>query len=254
VTTVVADVSLRVVPLSERLDLAAAMFERPTAWPPYMRADPVSAYHADRIADFADHQLLLLDGDRLVGHALSIPFRWDGPFEDLPARGYEAALEAGVAGHDAGTTPNVVAALEVDVDPTAQGRGLSRFALEALADHSARLGFADLVAPVRPTAKHLEPDTPLADYVARVRPDGLPEDAWLRVHVRMGGRILHVAPVSISFRAPIEDGRGWRGHPLDRCGDVAVPGALVPLHVRVEHGYAVYVEPNVWVHHDLRLR
>jgi GNAT superfamily N-acetyltransferase len=243
-----------VVPLAERLDLAEALFERPTAWPPFMREDPVSAFHADRIVDFAEHQLLLLDAARLVGHVLSIPCRWDGPFEGLPARGYEAVLEAGVAGHDAGITPNVLAALEVDVDPTAQRRGLSRFALEALADHAVAAGFDDLVAPVRPTAKHREPEVPLVEYVARRRPDGLPEDDWLRVHARMGARILHVAPVSITIPAPLARWREWTGLPLDRSGDVAVPGALVPLHVRVEHGYAVYVEPNVWVHHDLRSR
>jgi hypothetical protein len=30
-----------------------------------------------------------------------------------------------------------------------------------------------------------------------------------------------------------------------------VPKALVPVRCDVEHGYAVYVEPNVWVQHDL---
>jgi hypothetical protein len=30
-----------------------------------------------------------------------------------------------------------------------------------------------------------------------------------------------------------------------------VPFALNPVHVSVEQDHAVYVEPNVWVHHDL---
>jgi hypothetical protein len=28
-----------------------------------------------------------------------------------------------------------------------------------------------------------------------------------------------------------------------------VPGALSPVHVSAEHDHAVYVEPNLWVHH-----
>jgi len=32
---------------------------------------------------------------------------------------------------------------------------------------------------------------------------------------------------------------------------VIVPGALVPVHCDVEHDSAVYLEPNVWVQHDL---
>jgi hypothetical protein len=34
-------------------------------------------------------------------------------------------------------------------------------------------------------------------------------------------------------------------------GPIVVPGALVPVQCSVEHDYAVYVEPGVWVHHRL---
>ena len=46
--------------------------------------------------------------------------------------------------------------------------------------------------------------------------------------------------------------REWTGLPLDISGPVIVPGALNPILVSVEHGHAVYLEPNVWIHHDLR--
>jgi hypothetical protein len=38
---------------------------------------------------------------------------------------------------------------------------------------------------------------------------------------------------------------------LERSGDVEVPGALSPVHVCLEQDHAVYVEPNVWIHHRL---
>jgi hypothetical protein len=28
-----------------------------------------------------------------------------------------------------------------------------------------------------------------------------------------------------------------------------VPGALCPIHVSLEQDHAVYVEPNIWLHH-----
>lgn len=34
-------------------------------------------------------------------------------------------------------------------------------------------------------------------------------------------------------------------------GQVAVPGALAPVHVSLEQDHGVYVEPNVWVRHTL---
>ena len=44
----------------------------------------------------------------------------------------------------------------------------------------------------------------------------------------------------------------WTGLPFDETGPVLVPRALAPVHCDVEHGVAVYVEPNVWVVHRTR--
>ncbi|MEV6286250.1 hypothetical protein [Kribbella sp. NPDC051770] len=45
--------------------------------------------------------------------------------------------------------------------------------------------------------------------------------------------------------------RAWTGLPFDRTGPVLVPKALAPVMCDAEHDHAVYVEPNVWVRHDL---
>ena len=45
--------------------------------------------------------------------------------------------------------------------------------------------------------------------------------------------------------------REWTGLPFTTSGEVEVAGALSPVHVSVEQDHAVYVEPNVWVHHRL---
>jgi hypothetical protein len=92
----------------------------------------------------------------------------------------------------------------------------------------------------------------MADYIGLTRTDGLPEDPWLRVHVRAGGRVVGVAPASMTMVGSLAEWRRWTGLPFDSTGDVVVPEALVPVHCDVEHDHAVYVEPNVWVRHDLR--
>jgi hypothetical protein len=81
--------------------------------------------------------------------------------------------------------------------------------------------------------------------------DGLPEDPWLRVHVKAGGKIIEVAPRSMVIAGTLDEWREWTGLPFDTTGDVVVPKALVPVHCDVRHNHAVYVEPNVWVRHDL---
>jgi hypothetical protein len=49
----------------------------------------------------------------------------------------------------------------------------------------------------------------------------------------------------------VERWREWTGLPFDKDGPVEVEGALVPVRCEASSGYAVYVEPNVWVRHRL---
>lgn len=113
------------------------------------------------------------------------------------------------------------------------------------------LGVRDLIAPVRPNQKHLQPRVSPSDYSAQLREDGLPVDPWLRVHARMGGRLLKVAPFSMVIPGTLQQWRTWTGLPFDTDGLVEVPGGLAPVMVDTTMGHAVYVEANVWVHHRL---
>ena len=51
--------------------------------------------------------------------------------------------------------------------------------------------------------------------------------------------------------ASIVDWQRWTGLVFRKSGPVIVPGALSPIHVSLEQDHAVYVEPNLWVHHRL---
>jgi hypothetical protein len=83
------------------------------------------------------------------------------------------------------------------------------------------------------------------------RPDGLPVDPWMRVHVRAGGQIVGVATRSMTIAGTLAEWRAWTGLPFDESGPVIVPEALVPVHCDVAADHAVYVEPNVWIRHPL---
>ena len=145
-------------------------------------------------------------------------------------------------------SPNAVSAVEIAVEPALQGAGLSGRIVAALRDNAGRLGFAELLAPVRPNGK-TDVHEPMAAYAFRTRDDGLPVDPWLRVHVRAGGRIDRVAHARWSSPARSRSGASGPGCRSTRTGPVDVPGALAPVLCDAEHGTAVYVEPNVWVRH-----
>jgi hypothetical protein len=79
----------------------------------------------------------------------------------------------------------------------------------------------------------------------------LPYDPWQRVHVRAGGRIVRPAEAWMTIPGTVAQWREWTGLHFDPAGPVLVPNALVPVQCDPGHGYAVYVGPNVWVHHKL---
>lgn len=243
---------LLVVTLADRPDLAGTMWDLgPQIWPAFMMEDPIGNLYYGRVADdLADTCLLLLDGGEVVARAFFIPFVWDGG--ELPDRGWDAVIERGVADHDAGRSPNAASALEIGIPPAHRGRGLSRVVLDAMLRAVRDRGLEDLFAPVRPSGKHLVPHQSMEDYLARTTDEGLPADPWVRVHVRAGGRILKVAPTSMRIGAAIAQWESWTGSSLDGDGSVIVDRALVPLEVDRTTDRAVYVEPNVWIHHDLR--
>jgi hypothetical protein len=240
---------MHVVTLAERSDLRDAMLNMEASWPEYVRPHPMLINWAfDR---HARHQLVVLDEGEVVARAASVPFAWDGDPASLPDTGWDEALHRSMLDTYAGAELTTLCALEVAVVPGRRARNLSGLALAALTENARRWGHTDVVVPVRPSHKHTEPHLPMADYIARTRPDGLPSDPWLRVHVREGGQIVKVCPASMTIAGSLAQWRGWTGLPFDVSGPLVVPDALAPVEVSVEHDRAVYVEPNVWVRHRL---
>jgi hypothetical protein len=91
----------------------------------------------------------------------------------------------------------------------------------------------------------------MCEHIDVTRADGLPTDAWLRTHVRIGGKIVKIAPYSMTIIGTIAEWSRWTGTAFESSGEAEVEGALVPVLVSLEQNYGVYVEPNVWVRHPL---
>nr|WP_246283811.1 N-acetyltransferase [Nocardioides perillae] len=218
-----------------------------STWPEFMKHDPIGNTYYSCVELFAEHVLVCRDEHgEVAATAFSVPFVLGD--EPLPVDGWDGVIRRGLRGRLAGDEPDCVSAVEIAVRPDLQGSGLSGRVLAALRDNAGRLGFDELVAPVRPNGK-TDPAEPMETYARRTRDDGLPVDPWLRVHVRAGGRIEDVAPRAMVIPGTLEEWRRWTGLPFDRTGPVHVPGALAPVHCDLEHGTATYVEPNVWVRH-----
>ncbi|WP_119292840.1 N-acetyltransferase [Streptomyces sp. YIM 130001] len=242
--------------LAERPELQDALWQLSDTWPEYIQNDPVGWSHFDRIvAELPEYVLVATDEQgALVARALSVPFALHekGRDGELPDGGWDQVLVWAFADRRHGVDPDTVSAIEITVSAGRQGSGISAVMLAAMRENARARGFSEVVAPVRPSAKHREPHASIYEYARRIRPeDGLPHDPWLRVHVRAGGVIEKVAPTSMCVPGSVAQWRDWTGLPFDRPGEVEVPGALVPVHCDPERGHAVYVEPNVWVRHRM---
>ncbi|MEO8357712.1 MAG: hypothetical protein ABI621_17540 [Chloroflexota bacterium] len=224
------------------------------SWPEFMLNDPVANENWHELFDrFADYQFALLDTetDRMAAMGNSLPFHWDNDLSELPEGGWDWVFVQAVEGHKNNVTPNIQSAIQIAIHPEYQSQKLSAEMVEAMRGIAKSKGFKHLVAPVRPSQKSKYPLISIDDYIKWTNDEGLPFDAWLRVHVRMGARIIkpcHQATIIRGTRAEWEE---WTGMKFPQSGTYFVPGALNPMGMNIEQDRGVYIEPNVWLVHEV---
>jgi len=223
------------------------------SWPEFMLHDSIANENWHDLFDrFSDYQFALLDTEKncMAAMANSLPFHWEQPLEDLPEAGWDWVFLKAIEDHKIGVKPNIQSAIQINIHPEYQGRGLSPMMVLEMRDIGRSKGFNNLVAPVRPTQKSMYPLISIDDYIAWTNDEGLPFDAWLRVHVRLGGRLLKPCHEAMTIRGTREEWETWTGLKFPQSGQYYIPGGLNPMKMDVEKDEGIYVEPNVWmVHH-----
>ena len=243
----------KIVPFAQRPEINRERWNQIDPWPAFLTNDDTCNtlwHHLE--AEFVDCQFYILDEetDAVLCQANTIPFNWNGDPATLPD-GVDEVLPLAVAQYDQGVAPNTLCALQAIVTEGNRGKGLASMLLDCMRDLGVRQGFGALVAPVRPTSKHLYPLIPMERYAAWTRDDGLPFDPWIRVHARVGGEILGVCPGSMHITASVADWQAWTGIEFPETGMYVVAGALVPVEIDRERDLGTYVEPNLWMRHLL---
>jgi GNAT superfamily N-acetyltransferase len=244
--------SLKIVSARERPDLAERAGERAgDVWPEYNKhGDVVSEYWSRLDEVFPDFQFVLHDeeDDEVLAEGHSIPCSWDGTVAGLPD-GIDGVIAGGFRLREHGEAPTTLSALAIVILPEHRNRGLSRVMVDAMGGIAAEHGFANLIAPVRPSWKERYPLTPVERYVRWTRDDGLPFDPWLRVHHRLGGKILRPEPQSLRISGTVAEWEGWTEMRFPESGEYVFPNGLAPVVIEREADSGIYFEPNVWMRH-----
>ena len=222
------------------------------AWPRFLHeGNGTGGLWRRLFSDFRDFQFGLWDeAGALAAVGNSIPFICDGTSADLPPDIPEI-LQRGVDVKRDGRRPTSLSALAAIVDPPHRARGLSRRIIEAMRDIAGRHGLQTLVAPVRPTLKHLYPLTPMERYVTWTRANGTAFDPWLGVHLSMGAEIVKVAPTAMVVTDTVARWEEWTGLRFPESGSYVVAGAFRPVTIDLRRDVGRYEEANVWMRHPV---
>ncbi len=243
----------RIVSLAERPDLIDPSDHfNGSAWPTFMLESPIANGLFGRcFTDWPEFQFVLLgQADHIAATSNAMPLAWDGTDDHLPT-GWEDQVIRSVADHDAGRPPNTLGAMQIVVDPKIQGSGLSATMVGAMRAAARGAGLRAVIACVRPTWKERYPLIPIDRYAHWLRDDGLPFDPWIRVHARIGGRIVRGVPDSMIMRGSVASWERWTGITLPDSGSYIIPRATSPLLIDRDRDEGVYNDENVWMVHDL---
>lgn len=239
--------------LAERPDLLVPALDLGDIGAEFMKHDQIAGLTRARrlAARWPDYFLVVLDGEVPVARAVSVPLVFpDAERTELPDQGWDGAIVWAIEDALDERTPNCVAALDVQVASDRRGQGLAAEALNSLRKLARDRGLSRLVAPVRPTTKEHHPFLSMEAFLSRRRADGMSSDPWIRTHERLGGRVVKVAPFSMTIVGRRAQWESWTGESLVSAED-AVAGGLAPVLISTASDLGVYIEPNVWIEHSI---
>jgi GNAT superfamily N-acetyltransferase len=202
---------------------------------------------------FAQYQFALYDSEnnRVAGMGNSFPLHWDGALDDLPDRGWDWAFTEAVENHKQRIAPNTHCAIQIVIHPDYRSQGLSSLMIGAVRAVTKAQGLQKLIIPLRPSEKSKYPLIGLEDYIKWQTDEGLVFDPWLRAHVRAGARIIKVCHTSKIIRGSRAEWEVWTTLKFPQSGAYIVPGALNPIEMNLTQDEGVYIEPNVWIVHEV---
>jgi GNAT superfamily N-acetyltransferase len=224
-----------------------------SAWPEFMRHDPVAGRLLHHLwDDFPAYQLILLDpGGAIAAIHQAMPLAWDGTDAGLPVS-WDDQLVRTADDLRSGRPVDSLGAIQIVSSPSRRGDGLAGLMLTAMRANARLRGFRGVIACVRPTLKHRYPLVAMERYARWLREDGLPFDPWIRLHVRLGGRVVGVSPQSMTITGSVAEWEAWTGLRFPESGSYVVEEAQVPVDIDSERDLGAYADPGVWVVHDLR--
>ena len=244
----------KVVSLDKRPDLFESQDKIGSeVWPKFMLHDSVAiTYWMQLIEAFKEYQLMIMDGNEMLSVINTVPLYFDKSINELPDEGADWGVKKSISDYKAGIKPNVLMGVQVAVNKKWQGRGLSSLSVREMSSLALKKELNRLIIPLRPSDKHKYPLIALENYINWKTDNNLPFDNWLRVHIKAGGKIISISSKSMYIPGTIDEWKEWTKLDFPGSGSYIIPGALNPISIDTEKNEGIYIEPNIWVLHELK--
>jgi hypothetical protein len=215
------------------------------AWPEFMLHWDCSAW-SHLFSIFADHQILMTREENLLAYGHTIPISWEDNLINIPDN-LKTLIENGVETYEKGLKPNILLALAAVVSPNYKSEGLSYEIVKLMKKLSIDKKYDSLIVPVRPTLKSKYPLIPINNYANWKKEDGIVFDPWLKVHDKLGGKILKTAEKSMIITGKVKEWEEWTKIKMPESGKYIIEGALNPVEVNYDQDIGTYFDPCIWV-------
>jgi hypothetical protein len=244
----------KTVSLEERPELISEIINlADTIWPKFMIEGSISnKYYEKSLEFFRKYNLFLMNGKEVVAFISTAPLHYDKGLEELPDEGWDWALEKAISDCSAGIKPNILSAVDFFINKKYSGKGVSYLVLNEMFNLAKDKGLDKLILPVRPNLKHNYPLIPMENYVEWKAENLFPFDNWLRVHIKTNSKIIKVCQRSMTIRGTVDEWKKWTNLTFPGSGLYIIPGALNPVSIDIEKNEGVYIEPNVWMIHEIK--
>jgi len=214
-------------------------------WPEFMLHWNCSAW-SHLFSTFADHQILLIKEENLIAYGHTIPIYWGENIVNIPDN-LKTLIENGVETEEKGLKPNILLALAVVVCPKYKGEGLSYEIVKLMKKLCTEKKYDSLIVPVRPTLKSKYPLISIENYAYWKKEDGSAFDPWLRVHDKLGGKILKTSEISMVITGKVKEWEEWSNTKIPESGKYIIEGALSPLEINYDQDIGIYYDPCIWI-------
>lgn len=196
---------------------------------------------------FPEFQVFLVDqSENIIGFINSIPFYWDQPLQELPDDGWDWLVNHGIEGFEKGIQPNCIGGLQIIVSKSHLGKGYSKLLIDEGKKIKERLGFQNLVIPIRPTLKSNFPNMDMEAYI-NYQIDGKVYDPWIRTHLSSGAEIIKICPNAMNIQGDIAMWEKLIKQKIHQSGNYEVEGGLNHVYIDLENNNGEYREDNIWI-------